>query len=108
MKGQKRKKKREEKYERGEEEEEEKLNETVKRSKLEKTSQAEEEEEEEEAVVHEMEGIPVTIRDQNQKRPDVIFVLEKASLEVAKVGKVRIHIGIILPAYTLTHLYLHY
>ncbi|KAI9177934.1 hypothetical protein LWI28_020813 [Acer negundo] len=34
-----------------------------------------------------MEGIPITLSDQNSKKPGVIFVLEKASLEVAKVGK---------------------
>ncbi|KAH7557139.1 hypothetical protein JRO89_XS11G0058000 [Xanthoceras sorbifolium] len=34
-----------------------------------------------------MEGIPIALSDQNTKKPGVIFVLEKASLEVAKVGK---------------------
>ncbi|KAL5743732.1 hypothetical protein ACOSP7_026584 [Xanthoceras sorbifolium] len=98
MKGQKRKKKREEKYYREEEQEvqeeeheEEKPNETGKRVKLEETTQNDEkkgeEEEEEEVGAHEMEGIPIALSDQNTKKPGVIFVLEKASLEVAKVGK---------------------
>ncbi|XP_044488618.1 ribosomal RNA small subunit methyltransferase nep-1-like [Mangifera indica] len=41
----------------------------------------------EEEAVHEMEGIPIGLSDRNLKKPGVIFVLEKASLEVAKVGK---------------------
>lgn len=102
MKGQKRKKKRDEKYDRGEEEEEkeeveeEELNDSGKRAKLEKTSQndnkkgEEDGQEEKDVVVHEMEGIPIAPSVQNTKRPGVIFVLEKASLEVAKVGKVHI------------------
>ncbi|ESR34902.1 ribosomal rna small subunit methyltransferase nep1 [Citrus sinensis] len=99
MKGQKRKKKRDEKYDREEEEEEkeeveeEELNDSGKRAKLEKTSQndnkkgEEDGQEEKDVVVHEMEGIPIAPSDQNTKRLGVIFVLEKASLEVAKVGK---------------------
>lgn len=95
MKGQKRKKKRDEKYDREEEEavEEEELNNTGKRAKLEKTSQNDDKkgeevgQEENDVVVHEMDGIPIAPSDQNSKRPGVIFVLEKASLEVAKVGK---------------------
>lgn len=102
MKGQKRKKKRDEKYDREEEEEEkeeveeEELNDSGKRAKLEKTSQndnkkgEEDGQEEKDVVVHEMEGIPIAPSVQNTKRPGVIFVLEKASLEVAKVGKVHI------------------
>lgn len=99
MKGQKRKKKRDEKYDREEEEEEmeeveeEELNNTGKRAKLEKTSQNDDKkgkevgQEENDVVVHEMDGIPIAPSDQNTKRPGVIFVLENASLEVAKVGK---------------------
>ena len=34
------------------------------------------------------EGIPIVPSHQTGKKPGVIFVLEKASLEVAKVGKV--------------------
>lgn len=102
MKGQKRKKMRDEKYDREEEEEEkeeveeEELNDSGKRAKLEKTSQndnkkgEEDGQEEKDVVVHEMEGIPIAPSDQNTKRLGVIFVLEKASLEVAKVGKVHI------------------
>ncbi|KAK1566941.1 hypothetical protein Q3G72_006338 [Acer saccharum] len=95
MKGQKRKKKRQENHDREKEEEEvqeeeKEQNETVKRAKLEKTTQNDEkksEEEEQDVSAHDMEGIPITLSDQNSKKPGVIFVLEKASLEVAKVGK---------------------
>ncbi|KAL5775911.1 hypothetical protein ACOSP7_013468 [Xanthoceras sorbifolium] len=93
MKGQKRKKEREEKYDREEEvqeEEEEEPNETGKRAKLEETTQKDEmkaEQVEQEVSSHEMDGIPIALSDQNNKKPGVIFVLEKASLEVAKVGK---------------------
>ena len=96
IKGQKRKNKREDNYDREKEEEEvqeegEEHNETVKRAKLEETTQNVEkksEEEEQDVGAHDMEGIPITLSDQNSKKPGVIFVLEKASLEVAKVGKV--------------------
>ncbi|KAJ4706757.1 Ribosomal RNA small subunit methyltransferase NEP1 [Melia azedarach] len=92
MKGRKRKKNKE-KYNREEEEEEEQVeeepsNETGKRAKLDNISEIDDKEgEAEEAVVHEMEGIPIAPSEQNTKKPGVIFILEKASLEVAKVGK---------------------
>ncbi|CAK7340220.1 unnamed protein product [Dovyalis caffra] len=44
-------------------------------------------EEEKEMQLSEVEGIPIVPSDQTGKKPGVIFVLEKASLEVAKVGK---------------------
>jgi len=49
---------------------------------------AEEKTEEEREELPELEGIPVGPSAQTAKKPGVIFVLEKASLEVAKVGKV--------------------
>ncbi|KAI9380116.1 hypothetical protein POPTR_016G037500v4 [Populus trichocarpa] len=48
---------------------------------------AEEKTEEEREELPELEGIPVGPSTQTAKKPGVIFVLEKASLEVAKVGK---------------------
>ncbi|KAL2329159.1 hypothetical protein Fmac_022586 [Flemingia macrophylla] len=36
---------------------------------------------------HELSGIPIAPSDNNTTKPNVIFILEKASLEVAKVGK---------------------
>lgn len=41
-----------------------------------------------EEAVNEMPGIPITAPVDKTKRPGVIFVLEKACLEVGKVGKV--------------------
>ncbi|XP_031284331.1 ribosomal RNA small subunit methyltransferase nep-1-like [Pistacia vera] len=82
MKGHKRKKKSEEdKYDK-EGEEEEEVAEEQPDGFDEKDDQGQEEE-----AVHEMEGIPIGPSDRNTKKPGVIFVLEKASLEVAKVGK---------------------
>lgn len=58
----------------------------AKRATTEKTTDGEEEGKE---VVNELEGIPVTSSEQNNtKKGRLIFILEKASLEVAKVGKV--------------------
>ena len=48
----------------------------------------EENTEEEREELPELEGIPIAPSTQTLKKPGVIFVLEKASLEVAKVGKV--------------------
>lgn len=95
MKGFKRKKGHE-KYDKEEEVKEEvqevQSTETAKKVKLEATIQSDEDEAEEAlaAKVHDMEGIPIAPTDANGKKPGVIFVLEKASLEVAKVGKVYI------------------
>ncbi|CAI0410543.1 unnamed protein product [Linum tenue] len=74
VKGQKRKRK--EKYDRDEEEGEE-----------EEKDEKEMEEKESETAADEMAGIPIVQIDQQTKKPGVIFVLERASLEVAKVGK---------------------
>ncbi|KAJ8770038.1 hypothetical protein K2173_009791 [Erythroxylum novogranatense] len=104
VKGYKRKKK-EKKYDKEDDEVDEQVEEerTNKKTKSEvqeeeeitnkKTKTGVEEEEAEETgkegqfEVHEMEGIPIVPCDTNSRKPGVIFVLEKASLEVAKVGK---------------------
>ena len=60
----------------------------AKRAITENTSDGDEEGKEEENGL-EVEGIPVVSSDQsNTNKARVIFTLEKASLEVAKVGKV--------------------
>lgn len=90
VKGKKRKK-REEVYDREEEEEvAEQPVQDAKRAVIEKTDNGEEEAEEgnEKEVVNELVGIPIAPSDQNSNKAGVIFILEKASLEVAKVGKV--------------------
>ncbi|XP_021908405.1 ribosomal RNA small subunit methyltransferase NEP1-like [Carica papaya] len=81
----------EEKYDRDEEEEEQ-VEEVLKRKRamVEKpgtTDHDGEEKEEDEAAVDELEGIPIAPSDKKTKKAGVTFVLEKASLEVAKVGK---------------------
>ncbi|XP_002531546.2 ribosomal RNA small subunit methyltransferase nep-1 [Ricinus communis] len=99
IKGPKRKK-REEKYDKVGDEVDEQTEENAKRAMLSKTEmplencskKTEQEEEgdegeELEGEVQEMEGIPIMPSDSKTKKPGVIFVLEKASLEVAKVGK---------------------
>lgn len=93
MKGQKRKKK-EEKYDREEDEPEQLVeNDTPQPSKKVKTEGSESEKEEKlETVVDDMPGIPIVQVDTGSKKPGVIFVLEKASLEIAKVGKVCLRI----------------
>ncbi|XP_062166460.1 uncharacterized protein LOC133872856 [Alnus glutinosa] len=91
VKGKKRKK-REEVYDR--EEEGDVAEQPVQDAKIaltEKTSNHEEEAEEGEegkGVANELEGIPIAPSDhQNANKAGVTFILEKASLEVAKVGK---------------------
>ena len=94
MKAGKKRKQREERYDREEEEVEEEVAEQpvedeaiAKKAMTERTSDAEEEEEKEE--VNELEGIPIDPSDLKvANKPKVIFILERASLEVAKVGKV--------------------
>lgn len=93
MKAGKKRKQREERYDREEEEVEEVAGHPVedeaiaKKAMTERTSDAEEEEEKEE--VNELEGIPIDPSDLKvANKPKVIFILERASLEVAKVGKV--------------------
>lgn len=92
VKGKKRKK-REEVYDR--EEEGEVAEEPVQDAKIaltKKVSNHEEETEEGEEgkeVANELEGIPIAPSEhENTNKAGVIFILEKASLEVAKVGKV--------------------
>ncbi|XP_057998600.1 uncharacterized protein LOC110667159 isoform X1 [Hevea brasiliensis] len=92
IKGQKRKK-REERYDKEEDEveAEEQSIERAKRAMVEEKEMAMEtsgkEEEELEGQTHEMAGIPIVPSDLKTKKPGLIFVLERASLEVAKVGK---------------------
>ncbi|XP_058002420.1 ribosomal RNA small subunit methyltransferase NEP1-like isoform X5 [Hevea brasiliensis] len=92
IKGQKRKK-REERYDKEEDEveAEEQSIEKAKRAMVEEKEMAMEtsgkEEEELEGQTHEMAGIPIVPSDLKTKKPGLIFVLERASLEVAKVGK---------------------
>ncbi|MBA0805248.1 hypothetical protein Gohar_004778, partial [Gossypium harknessii] len=93
IKGKKRKN-RGEKYDKEEQEHEEQVEEEekepAKRAAIEKpTEEVEGKEEEEggEAGTDELEGIPIAPSDKKNNKNGVIFVLEKASLEVAKVGK---------------------
>lgn len=88
-------KERHERYDKEEDEEEEqpkfekkqKQRESVKKAKREATEE-EDDEENEEAADEELDvGIPVVVSDNKKDQTGVIFVLEKASLEVAKVGK---------------------
>lgn len=97
-------KERTERYDKEEEEVEEqpkferkqKARESSKKAKKEITSRAEEGNEEEEiteevtaaAAEDIVGGIPIVLSAPNKEKPGVVFVLEKASLEVAKVGKV--------------------
>lgn len=64
----------------------------VKRAMTENSNSFEEEKPAEEAqdadAADELEGIPIVPSDRNTDKSKVIFVLERASLEVAKVGKV--------------------
>ena len=79
-------KKRLEKYDR---EEEEANEQPVKRNK---TSNGDDEDNAEKGVDVELEGIPLAPSDQKDvNKAGVIFIFEKASLEVAKVGKVQSH-----------------
>ncbi|KAL3625584.1 hypothetical protein CASFOL_031038 [Castilleja foliolosa] len=93
MKGQKRKKK-SEKYDReGEVEVEKQIEQleeevTLQPPKKVKTNIEESEKDEKlEAPINELPGIPIAPVDTDANKPGVIFVLEKASLEIAKVGK---------------------
>nr|GMC64961.1 ribosomal RNA small subunit methyltransferase NEP1-like [Ipomoea batatas]GMD44773.1 ribosomal RNA small subunit methyltransferase NEP1-like [Ipomoea batatas] len=85
MKGQKRKKKAE-KYDREEEIEQSSEEETAETSKKAKTEDTVADEEEAEKVVDLLAGIPVVSAEQS-KKPGIIFILERASLEIAKIGK---------------------
>ncbi|KAF5815811.1 putative tRNA (pseudouridine(54)-N(1))-methyltransferase [Helianthus annuus] len=95
VKGRKRKKNKTERYDKEEEEEEnagfvEEGEKEGTQKKL-KSGVTESDEEKAEAAAEELAGIPVNLSEQQQgndnNSPGVIFVLEKASLEVAKVGK---------------------
>ncbi|XP_021281076.1 uncharacterized protein LOC110414293 [Herrania umbratica] len=91
IKGKKRKTK-EEKYDREEDEEVEvEEKESVKPASIKKPKwEAQHKEvEEDEFGAHELMGIPIAHSDQKTKKEknEVVFYLEKASLEVAKVGK---------------------
>lgn len=89
-------KKREENYDREEEEEveEQSIQAAKKKTTLSSTTQGDdsekkaEKEDGEEAPVEVLEGIPAAPSDQEALKRGVIFVLERASLEVGKVGKV--------------------
>lgn len=96
IKGRKRKKNKTERYDKEEEEEEnvefveEEEGEKEETQKKLKSEATESDEEKAEAAAQELAGIPVNLIEQqgNDKNgPGVIFILEKASLEVAKVGK---------------------
>ncbi|GMJ02373.1 hypothetical protein like AT3G57000 [Hibiscus trionum] len=89
IKGKKRKN-REDKYDKEEQEHEEQVEveerDPAKRASIEKPTK-EVEGEEEEVGTDELVGIPIAPSDKKANKNGVIFVLEKASLEVAKVGK---------------------
>lgn len=88
VKGQKRKKK-EQKYDKGEEFEQLDEKVTPQPPKKAKTTGSESEKEEKlEPVIDDMPGIPIVTVETGNNKPGVIFILEKASLEIAKVGKV--------------------
>ncbi|KAL0724793.1 hypothetical protein Bca4012_039392 [Brassica carinata] len=91
-----RRKERQERYDKEEEEKpkfEQKRKESVeKKAKRESISDTEEEDNEEKEITEEATenvdvGIRVVLSNDNKDKPGVIFVLEKASLEVTKVGK---------------------
>lgn len=87
MKGQKRKKKAE-KYDRDEEHEQLDDDVSPQPPKKVKPEGPASDTEGKQDPVDEMPGIPVVRVDTDIKKPGVIFILEKASLEVGKVGKV--------------------
>ncbi|KAI3446573.1 hypothetical protein Pfo_003238 [Paulownia fortunei] len=87
VKGQKRKKKGE-KYDKGEEFEESEEKVAPQPPKKVKTEGSVSDKEEKlELVIDEMPGIPIVPVDTGNNKPGIIFILEKASLEIAKVGK---------------------
>ncbi|CAH9102569.1 unnamed protein product [Cuscuta europaea] len=85
VKGQKRKTKAEN-YDRDEIADRCSSEETTEAIKKAKTEVAAEDEEEAEKVVNLLPGIPIVSTEQS-KKPSVIFILERASLEIAKIGK---------------------
>ncbi|KAI3828703.1 hypothetical protein L1987_02812 [Smallanthus sonchifolius] len=94
VKGRKRKKNKTERYDKEEDDEEENIEfveefEEGAQKKL-KSGVTESDEEKAEEAAQELAGIPVNLNEQqgdDKNSPGVIFILEKASLEVAKVGK---------------------
>lgn len=89
VKGRKRKKNKTERYD--QEEDEEQNVETEEGVKKLKSGVTESDEEKAEEAAQELAGIPVSLNEQgdgDKMSGGVVFVLEKASLEVAKVGKV--------------------
>ena len=99
MKGKKRKKA-QGKYDHEEEDKEPQPMEASKRPMIEKNSNSQREEEQgrgqeklgaeaEEASVNGLVGIPIPLSERKSDNTKITFVLERASLEVAKVGKVR-------------------
>ncbi|CAI9768556.1 unnamed protein product [Fraxinus pennsylvanica] len=83
--GQKRKKR--EKYDREEEFEQLDYNNIPQSPKKAKTEGSDLNEEKAKQVIDEMSGIPI-VPTYTDKKPGVIFILERASLEIGKVGKV--------------------
>ncbi|KAL3534585.1 hypothetical protein ACH5RR_003046 [Cinchona calisaya] len=89
MKGHKRKKRDKEKYDKEEESEENVENSGPEDEEVEDERNLNEEEKRAEEIANEIPSIPIILADdqRNANKPGVIFILEKASLEVAKVGK---------------------
>ncbi|XP_071723646.1 uncharacterized protein [Rutidosis leptorrhynchoides] len=83
VKKSKKNRKKKEKYDREEDFQEE----TVAEEKYDEILEANKAEKGEEVEAAELSGIPVAPSDPNTRKPGVIFILENASLEVAKVGK---------------------
>ena len=86
VKGGRKRKHAEPKYDAHDEEEEEETQ--PKKTVVEVEHNQEEEEQQQTPEGDELSGIPIAPSANNTNKPNVIFILEKASLEVAKVGKV--------------------
>ncbi|XP_076950816.1 uncharacterized protein LOC143623898 [Bidens hawaiensis] len=89
-KGHKRKKSKSERYDKDSEEEEDNAGFVEEEGAQKKLKPGESDEEKAEEAAQELSGIPVSLGGQqgtHKNSPAVIFILEKASLEVAKVGK---------------------
>ncbi|XP_076915642.1 uncharacterized protein LOC143575071 [Bidens hawaiensis] len=95
VKGRKRKKNKTERYDKEEEEEKnqgfveelEEDNGTQKKKLKSVATESDEDKDKAESAAEELAGIPVNLNDNDKNGQGVIFILEKASLEVAKVGK---------------------
>lgn len=90
MKGHKRRKRDKEKYDKEEEQQQQEENAEKSGTEEEDERSMNEEEKRAEEIANELPSIPISLADdqKNANKPGVIFILEKASLEVAKVGKV--------------------